>query len=155
MSLKIVGRKTGGYSETTDTSSEGSRLPCRERIHLYPHGRGGHPLADCPVLILEETVEDAVGCAPTDPDIDQADQFGRVDRDGSRLLGNKDIRPQHSGVVDLVVKTLAFELNVGRRIGLLTPETIESRELRVLEASDIHSLVELQGSRQRLTYHHL
>ena len=39
-------------------------------------------LADGPVFVLEETVENAVGSGRVDSDVDKADEFCRIDGDG-------------------------------------------------------------------------
>ena len=93
MGLELIGGKAGGYSETANATAEGSRLTRRQRIDLYLDGRSSDPLPDGTVLILEETVEDAVGSRGVDPYVDKADQLRRIDGYRSGLLWDEDIAP--------------------------------------------------------------
>ena len=154
MGLELIGGKTGGYSETANATAEGSRLTCRQRIDLHLDGRSSDPLPDGTVLILEETVEDAVGSRGVDPYVDKADQLRRIDGYRSGLLRDKYIAPQYSSIVDLVVKTLPLEFDVGGRICFLAPEAIETWKLGILKTSDIYPLVEFEGSCDGFTHHH-
>ena len=153
--VDFIGSQPGRNAEAADTSSERSRLTGRQlidldadrrRLDLFPYG---------PVLILEETVEDAVGNAVPHPDIDQTDKFGRFYCHRAGLLRYESVSPEHCRVVDLVIKALTLEFDIGRRICFLAPEAIERRESGILEAGNIHSLVQLESGRDRLAYHNL
>ena len=110
-------------------------------------------LADGAVVFLEETVENAVRPAGRSPDIDQAHQFGGIDGDVAGLLRDQHVAAQDGGVVDHVVVALALEVDGGRRKDFLAPETIECRELRILETRDVDALVELERSGDGLAHH--
>ena len=110
-------------------------------------------LADGAVVFLEETVEDTVRTAGRSPDIDQAYQFGGIDGDVAGLLRDQNVAAQDGSVVDHVVVALALEVDGGRRKDFLAPETIECRELRILETRDVDALVELECSSDWLTYY--
>ena len=125
MGLQFIRRKPSGYSETAHSTAERGGLPGRKGLDFDFKGRRGHPLPDRAGVVLEETVENAVRCSGVDPHIDKANQFRRIDGDGPGLLRDQHIRPQDRRVVNLVVKALAFELDIAWRICLLTPETIE------------------------------
>ena len=70
---------------------------------MYRSSRGGHTLADSLVIILEETVEDAVGRSGRDPYVYQAHKFRRLDVKVSGLLGNDHPAAEEGCIVYLVI----------------------------------------------------
>ena len=118
---------------------------------MHGHRRRGYALAHPAVAAVEEFVEYA-GRTGLGPHVHEADQFGRVYLQVSRLLRDEGETSDQRGVVDLVVNGFPAELNVGRSLCLLAPESVEHREAGILETGDIHPLVELKCCCNRLTH---
>ena len=112
----------------------------------------GDSFPDGAVVILEETVEDTVDTGGRGSDIDKANQLSRFYGDIAGLLRYQYVRAEDGGIVDIVIIAFALELDIGWGEGFLAPEAIESRELGVLEAGDIDTLVEFESSGYRLAH---
>ena len=97
----------------------------RQGRDLDGDGRSGHPLALGHIVVLEEIVEDGTRPGALRPHIDQADDFGRVDGQGPRLLGYQHPAAQNGRIVHLVTHLLPLERDVLRSIHLLAPEPVE------------------------------
>ena len=119
---------------------------------LDVHGRGHHPLTLRDIVVLEEIVEDGAGPRPCRPDIHEADDLGRVDGQGASLLRDEDPAAEEGGVVHLVAHLFALEFDALRGIHLLAPETVELRELGILEARQVRPLVDLEGGGDGLAH---
>ena len=79
---------------------------------MHGHRRRGYALAHPAVAAVEEFVEYA-GRTGLGPHVHEADQFGRVYLQVSRLLRDEGETSDQRGVVDLVVNGFPAELNVG------------------------------------------
>ena len=113
------------------------------RADSFPYGT---------VVILEEAVKDAVDAGGRGSDIDKANQLSRFYSDVAGLLRYQDVRAEYGGVVNIVIVAFALELNIGGGKGFLTPEAVESRELGILEAGDIDTLLEFESCGNRLAH---
>jgi len=152
---RLVGHKgilaqCGRDGEIPHPSSECGRRSCRKRRHIDCIWFCQNPFADSP-LILEETVEYARTGRWRHPHIDDTHQFGRINGYLPRLLRDQHVFPQYSGIIDIAIHILPLELYVGRGFHLLTPETVECRETRILEPCNVHPLVQFQRSHDRLS----
>ena len=148
--LEGILAQTGRHGKIAHAAAERGRGSGRQAPDIDGRRRSGHPLADPADIVLEEPVKNTVGTALY-PDIDQADQFGRIDGDLTGLLRDQHPATEHGTVVNLVADDFPAEIDIGRRFYLLAPEPVESRELGIFETRDIDPLVELQGCRDRLT----
>ena len=115
--------------------------------------RRGNSLTHSSIVIVEETVEDTSGRTGRRPDIDKTHKFSRVDGQCPGLLRYQDISANQCSIENTAADILAMKFNVIGRCRLLTPETVESRELGSLKTGDIHTLVEFQFRSYRLSDH--
>ena len=143
----------GAHPELADPAAEGGGRSRRERADPDGQRVGRHPLAYRLIVILEEIVEDAPRGLPPSPDIDQTDEFRRTYPYLPRLLRDERPAAEHGGIIYLVVEIFPAELDVRRRLQLLAPEAVEIRESGILEAGDVHPLIELESGRDRLPHH--
>ena len=117
---------------------------------MYGQRIGGDSLSQGTVVILEEVVEDAARGRTLGLDVHYTHQLRRVYDQIACLLGDDVPAAQRSYIVDFVINALTMELDGVRSIGLLAPEPVKIRELRIFVAPDVYALVKLQGSGERL-----
>ena len=151
LSRRILAQ-AGRNAELSHSALERGRGPGRERGYVDGGGRGADTFSHRPVLV-EKLVENTYASARHRPYIDQTYQFGRLYRQCSRLLGYQYVFSQKSGIVYPVIHALSVELDIGRSLYLLIPESVERRETGILETGDIHPLIQFQGSDYGLAHH--
>ena len=154
MRLEGILAEAGGNGVFSHAAAEGGGGARRKLGHADGDRGRRHPLADGRIPVFEETVENAAAAAGR-LHIDQADDLGGVDLQGARFLRDQHPAAQQGRIIDLVAERLAAELHILGRIGLLTPETVEGRELGVLESDDVGPLVELERRRDRFADHNV
>ena len=125
MGLQGVLAEFRAHAVFAHRTGESGRGAGRQGGYLDGDGRGHHPLTLGYIVVLEEIVEDGTRPGALRPHIDQADDFGRVDGQGSGFLGNQHPAAQDGRIVHLVTHLLPLERNVLRRIHLLAPEPVE------------------------------
>ena len=138
--LERIFAELGGKPEFAHASAKARRSAAGKRRHIHGVGPGDRPLADRPVLILEETVEDAA-TAPAGVFIHQTDQLRRLNSQAPGLLRNNGPRTDDRRVINIVPHLLAMEFDTARSIHFLAPEAVERGEFGSLESSQAGPLV--------------
>ena len=145
----------GGHAELSDSAPEGCRSPVGKPPHMHGLRFGDQPLAYALVVILEELVEDAARGRPVHADVDHADHLHRIYDQVARLLGDEVPAVDERDVVYLAAHILAVEVQIGRSLEILAPESVEIRIFDVLETDEVHPLVELQRGGDGLAENHV
>ena len=142
----------GRHAILAHGAGEAGRSAARQGGHLDADRRGHHPLALGHIVILEKIVEDGAGLGTLGPYIHQAHDFGRVDGERSRLLRDEHPPAEDRRIEHLVPHLLTLEFDILGSIHLLTPETVELRELRIFKTGQVRPLVDLEGRRDGFAY---
>ena len=142
------------HAEFTHATAKGRRGAGGQGLHVQGGRLGAPALPDGGILGAEEIVEDGARSGAAALLVHQAHDLGRLDGLVTVLLGNEHPPAQHGAVVHRSVHLLPLELNVGRGIHLLAPETVEGREAGVLEAHQVGPVVDFEGGGDGLSQHH-
>ena len=152
--LERILAQAGAEGEIPHAAAETGRRSAGKARHPHLVRRGRDAFAEGLVVVLEEDIQ-RVGGTQFAADIHQADHFGRFDDERACLLRDNYVTADEGRVVNLVVHALAVELDVGGRLHFLAPEAVEGGQFHILEAGDIHPLIQFQRSGDRLAQHHI